>query len=276
MTTKDNEGPGNQGSYVFKVREDTRRYVQDLLGDNEKLRRLVASLESEKGRLLSEKMALQEKLLTLREELDRIYHEQSDLRRQLAEIEAANQQHSRQYGEVELQNNNLANLYVASYQLHSTLDRGEVLAAIKEIVINLIGSEELAIYEMSPDGAALRLVGSFGIDPAAYATVPVGSGIIGKTAVSGEIYLPGLPGKGIDHGRTPRETNLTVCVPLKLGEKVSGALAVFRLLPQKKGLEAIDYELFNLLATHAGTALYLTRLHSDMTNARAETGQTIP
>jgi regulator of replication initiation timing len=221
----------------------------------------VASLDSEKSRLLGEKLTLQEKLLTLREELDRIYHEQSDLRRQLAEVEAANQQHSRQYVDVEQQNNNLANLYVASYQLHSTLDRGEVLAAIKEIVINLIGSEELGIYELSADGAALRLVGSFGIDPAAYATVPVGSGIIGNTALSGEIYSPG---KGVQHGRTPRETNLTVCVPLKLGEKVSGALAVFRLLPQKKGLEAIDYELFNLLATHAGTALYLTRLHSDM------------
>ena len=29
---KDGEG---QGSYVFKVREDTRRYVQDLLNENE-------------------------------------------------------------------------------------------------------------------------------------------------------------------------------------------------------------------------------------------------
>jgi hypothetical protein len=265
---KDGENPAQQGNYVFKVREDTRRYVQDLLGENEKLRRLVASLESDKGRLLSEKMGLQEKLLTLREELDRIYHEQSDLRRQLAEIEAANQQYSYQYVEVEQQNNNLANLYVASYQLHSTLDRGEVLAAIKEIVINLIGSEELAIYEMSADGTALRLVGSFGIDPVTYATVPLGSGIIGKTAVSGEIYLPG---KGIDLARAPRETHLTVCVPLKLGEAVSGALAVFRLLPQKKGLEAIDYELFNLLATHAGTALYLTRLHSERTSGVEQT-----
>lgn len=270
MTTrKDGEG---QGSYVFKVREDTRRYVQDLLGENEKLRRLAASLESEKGRLISEKMALQEKLLSLREELDRIYHEQSDLRRQLAEVEAANQHSSRQYFEVEQQNNNLANLYVASYQLHSTLDRGEVLAAIKEIVINLIGSEELAIYELGSDGTVLRLVGSFGIDPVEYATVPLQSGtmgIIGRTAVSGEIHLPGSPGKGIDLARVPREANLTACVPLKLGDQVSGALAIFRLLPQKNGLEAIDYELFNLLAAHAGTALYLTRLHSDLCSQKA-------
>ena len=259
-----------QGSYVFKVREDTRRYVQDLLAENEKLRRLTASLESDKSRLLSEKMTLQEKLLALREELDRIYHEQSDLRRQLAEVEAANQKYSYQYLEVEHQNNNLANLYVASYQLHSTLDRGEVLAAIQEIVINLIGCEELAIYEMDAGGTALRLAGSFGIDPAVYATVPVGSGIIGKTALSGEIYLPG---KSADLARAPREAHLTVCVPLKLGETVSGALAIFRLLPQKNGgLEAIDYELFNLLATHAATALYLTRLHSGLTAPAAPRG----
>ena len=255
---KDGEG---QGSYVFKVREDTRRYVQDLLGENEKLRRLVASLESDKSRLLSEKMALQEKLLSLREELDRIYHEQSDLRRQLAEVEAANQSSSRQYFEVEQQNNNLANLYVASFQLHSTLDRGEVLAAIKEIVINLIGSEELAIYEMDDDGRELKLVGSFGIDPETYATVPVGAGVVGRTAVSGEIYLAA---KGVDPSRTVRETNLTACVPLKLGDQVRGVLAIFRLLPQKNGLEAIDYELFNLLAAHAATALYLTHLHAGL------------
>jgi len=255
---KDGEG---QGSYVFKVREDTRRYVQDLLGENEKLRRLVASLESDKSRLLSEKMAIQEKLLSLREELDRIYHEQSDLRRQLAEVEAANQSSSRQYFEVEQQNNNLANLYVASFQLHSTLDRGEVLAAIKEIVINLIGSEELAIYEMDDDGRELKLVGSFGIDPETYATVPVGAGVVGRTAVSGEIYLAA---KGVDPSRTARETNLTACVPLKLGDQVRGVLAIFRLLPQKGGLEAIDYELFNLLAAHAATALYLTHLHAGL------------
>lgn len=254
---KDGEG---QGSYVFKVREDTRRYVQDLLNENEKLRRLVAALESEKGRLLSEKMTLQEKMLSLREELDRIYREQSELRRQLAEVEAANQHYSHQYFEVEQQNNNLANLYVASYQLHSTLDRGEVLSAIKEIVINLIGSEELAIYEMDDEGAALRLVGSFGLDPVSYATVPLGSGVIGRTAATGEIYLPG---KGADLPRTPREANLTACVPLKLDDKVFGALAVFRLLPQKSGLEAVDYELFDLLGAHAATALYLSRLHGE-------------
>ena len=250
---RDDEG---HGAYVQRVRDETRRYVKDLLADNEKLRRVVATLESDKSSLLTEKMNLQEKALGLREELDRVRQEQSELRRRLADAEAESRQFSHQYAEVEEQNNNLANLYVASYQLHSTLDRAEVLAAIQEIVINLIGSEELAIYELPDGGAELQLVGSFGVDAAEMPRVPLGAGIIGKAAASGE---PFYAGRSQTDGHAPREASLTACVPLRLGDKVMGAVAVFGLLPQKNGFAAVDYELFNLLATHAATALYVTR-----------------
>jgi hypothetical protein len=53
-------------------------------------------------------------------------------------------------------------------------------------------------------------------------------------------------------------------VPLRLGESTTGAIAIFRLLPQKPGLEPLDYELFDLLGTHAAAALYCTGLHARM------------
>lgn len=256
----ENEGPGD---YVFRVREQTRQHLRDLLSENEKLRRSTAALESERSRLLAEKMVLQEKLLSLREELDYFHREQGDLRRRLAETEAENRQFSLQSLEIEQQNNNLANLYVASYQLHATLDHDEVVAAVKEIVINLIGCEEFGVYEMDDDGRALRLTGWFGIDPAVYATVPLGSGLIGRAAATGARYLlgdpPGTP--------APREAHLTACIPLKLGERVLGALAIFRLLSHKRGLEPVDHELIDLLATHAATALYVSRLHREKVEA---------
>ena len=49
-------GPGSPESYVEKVRDDTRRYVQALLEENGKLRVLTASLESE-NRFLNEQVA---------------------------------------------------------------------------------------------------------------------------------------------------------------------------------------------------------------------------
>ena len=56
-------------------------------------------------------------------------------------IKAETKAYSSRYAEVEQQNSNLANLYVASYRLHGTLDREEVIAAIQEIIANLGNSK---------------------------------------------------------------------------------------------------------------------------------------
>jgi hypothetical protein len=63
---------------------------------------------------------------------------------------------------IEEQSSNLANLYVASYQLHTSRPRRGA-DRDQEIVINLIGSERLAIYERDGD-AGYRLAASFGLD----------------------------------------------------------------------------------------------------------------
>ncbi len=249
------------GTYVHKVRDSTRRYVHDLLSENEKLGVLAATLESENAQLKEERLRLQERLLTAREELDRIRGEEVSLQRKLANIEAEHDRFAQQFEAVEQQNSNLANLYVASYRLHATLDRKEVLTIIQEIIINLIGCEELGIFEVHSNGSALSLVASFGIDPAKYQTLSLGSGLIGQAAFAGETYLAAHTYKSRTHG-SPGEIDLTACIPLKLDGKVTGAIALFRLLPQKPGLETLDHELFDLLATHAAMALYCTGLHA--------------
>ena len=45
-----------------------------------------------------------------------------------------------------------------------------------------------------------------------------------------------------------------------LGKQAGGAIAVFRLLPQKAGLQPLDRDLLELLRAQAGLALYCTRL----------------
>lgn len=155
--------------------------------------------------------------------------------------------------EVEQHNSDLTNLYVASNRLHESLDRREVLAAIQEIVINLVGSEELAVFEVSEDGSSLELVDSFGVEKGKFDKIPLGSGSIGQVAAKGE---PVLGGENASDG----EQGLTACVPLMLGKQAVGAVAVFRLLPQKPGLQPLDRDLLDLLRAQAGLALYCTRL----------------
>jgi hypothetical protein len=207
--------------------------------------------------LIDENCRLSKEIADLASERDRSLQAEAMLKERLEEIERESQSFSARYVEVEQQNTNLANLYVASYQLHGTLDRERVLGAIKEIVINLIGSEELAIWEIDRDFDAMVLIDSFGIDPDQWAGVPLDSpGVISLVAATGESFIGG---RSPVHVRG-REENLVACIPLKLDDQVIAVIAIFSLLQQKSGLEALDYELFDLLASHGATALHCTRL----------------
>lgn len=257
-TSSDKPGGGEPGQYVQRVREDTQRYIQDLLAENEKLRRLTAEVDGERRRLEDEAARWRDQASGLARELDSYRQDRERLEAQLSEIERENHGFSHRFTELEQRNNDLANLYVATYRLHSTLDREEVLQAIQEIVINLIGSEEFGIYELAPGATELVRVSSFGLGEDGFETVGLGDGWIGRSAASGSAYFAG---SAPDEERREGEQTLSACVPLRLDGRVAGLIAVWSLLPQKGGRFApIDTELFDLLAAQAAPAVYCSTL----------------
>ena len=219
-------------SYVDRVREDTQRYIRHLLSENENLRVAAAQLESELSRVRQE--------LTQRQDVERELAETMD------RIRAEGQQYLAQYAEVEMHNANLANLYVTSYQLHGTLKRDAILTALQEIIVNLIGSEEFAICETS--GGELHVAASVGIDPA---QVSWKTPRVRDAAELRALYIGG-------EDRDPGDP--LVCLPLQVDEHLVGVIVIFKLLSHKRGLEPLDHELFDLLATHASAALYCCTL----------------
>jgi hypothetical protein len=228
--------PSNDGHpYVEKIREETQAYVRKLIAENESLRVVVAELESHNARL-------QRDLNTAQAEINLHQKQEQLLHDRFQEIRAESEQYLAQFAQLEQHNANLANLYVASYQLHGTLDRNAVLAAVQEIVINLIGSEQFGIYERQPGASDFELIG---------VQLNTEAGSTGWVVETGQTYL----GSGDDDG-----FDLVACVPLKLDGGVTGLIAIHRLLAHKTGLEPLDHELFDLLATHAATALYCTSL----------------
>jgi GAF domain len=240
------ENSNRRANYVGRIQEDTQRIVRELMADNEKLRTLATTVEHENR-------TLQERLHALTTELDRQQQEKTFLRLRLDDFERDSNRYSEQFAIIEQRNANLANLYVSSYQLHGTLDREAVLTAIREIVINLIGSEELGVFESNDDGS-FELVTSFGIDERRFSRVGAGEPL-GKIAATGEVLLPG-------HSRPADLPPIVACLPLKLDGRVTGAIVLFSLLPHKSELQELDFELFDLLGTHAATALYCTGLHA--------------
>jgi len=218
--------------YVRRVRENTQKYLRDLLAENEKLCTLVHTLERELEQHRRDRLKVEERIDA---------------------IEAERRAYLERYLEVEAQNAHVSNLYVATLRLHASVSRADVLRAIHEIVINLIGSEELAIFEVDLETRELRLASSEGVDPALVEDAARASGVIRGCARSG------LPVAGAEDSSATRlgpELDLTACVPMVVEGVVTGLVAIFRLLRHKPRLEPIDQELLCLLTTQASVALY--------------------
>jgi len=160
--------------------------------------------------------------------------------------------------EIEQENNNLANLYIASYQLHSTLDFKEVLQIITEIIINLIGAEEFAIMLLDEKTNELQAVATEGVSREELPSIKFGNGVIGQVAKTGENYFVDDVDSYVTDFQKPM-----VCIPLQIKEHVIGVLVIYKLLVQKTQFADVDYELFTLLAGHAATAIFSSRLYSD-------------
>jgi hypothetical protein len=250
---------------------------RDLQKVNERLKELVASLRTEKdrhgdGRQLAaltpvpqaaapapdeaaehERKRLAAELALAREAAEHGQAERDRLRARVAELEAENQRLSDEYVAVEDRTTDLAQRYVALERIHGGLARGDTLAALQEIVINMIGSEELAVLERRGD--ALVLAQSFGVDPEPLRALRVGEGAIGRAAATGSLYVAGRSGPP-----APGEEDLTAAIPLRAGDEVEGVIAVYRLLGHKPGLGEADQAVFDLLSAHGGVALRLRRI----------------
>ena len=257
-----NEQPTGSASKVLQLFEQGKQFTEDLLKENEKLRRIITALRAEKQELESQYVKvdvprLREKVELLQRELQQLREENDDLRLQFASIEDENREFADRYVEVERQNSDLVHLYVASYRLHSTLDYAEVIKIIKEIVINMLGSEVFGIYVINEAQQQLVLLAHEGLEDSPHQTLPLDDGVVGHAAVSGEVYTEPEGGNGGGERHAPKAV-----IPLRVGERALGVIVIYEFLPQKHGLRSVDFELFELLGGHAATAIYVSKLYA--------------
>ncbi len=243
----------NKADEFLQVFRKGEEFTKDLLKENEKLRFRIAQLEESLQRSGDEaRTKLYEDRIHLMED------EINSLRERFRQVEEENKDFASKYIEVEEENNNLANLYVASYQLHSTLDFSEVLRIVLEIIINLIGAEKFAILLIDDKTNELIPVSTEGMAVSEAPRVKIGDGLIGNVAKEGESFFADDM-TGVT-GINPLEP--IVCIPLKIKEHVIGVISIYKLLMQKERFNNVDYELFNLLAGHAATAIFSSRLYT--------------
>lgn len=227
-----------------------RAFTEELMSENERLRYRVVQLEAER---MNPSDMLMKEVERLRLENAQMAQKLEFLDSKFQEVEAENKDFAQRYVEVEEQNESLANLYVASHRLHSTLDSSEVVECIKEILLNMIGSEDFGLFVVDDETGEVVRSGyegetASGPDKARFA---LGEGLEGVAALGGEPVFGEVTGEG-----------LCACVPLKIKERVVGVIAIYSLLSHKKGLSVLDHKLLELLAGHAASALISSKLYS--------------
>jgi GAF domain-containing protein len=179
----------------------------------------------------------------------------TQLQQRLVELEDDRDQLSKQLSDYEAQTGRLMNLYVATYQLHSTLDPGEVQSTIAEIATNLIGAEQFALLFWKGDGGECEIAHAQGLEEAGdlyeNGRYSGGDPAIDATLSDGVLRIGPIDG-----------SNVVAAVPLSVQGAVVGALVIHKLFAHKAMLRADDRDLLDLLAAHAASALFAARVYS--------------
>lgn len=233
-------------------------FTEELMRENEKLRFRVVQLEEERRALAASAhsptpTAGAGALRELVARIEQLEAEREALMSRFAGVERLNRDIYDRYHDIERENNNLANLYVASFQLHSTMELRELTQIILEILLNFVGAKTFAIQLVDDEHGKLRTLAAEGIERARVPEGAVGEGRIGEVIKSGHPYIDGERLRvraDLSHLDRP-----VIVVPLKIRERVVGVIIIWDLLSQKTALADVDYELFNLMAAHAASAL---------------------
>jgi len=150
----------------------------------------------------------------------------------------------------EQQASQLANLYVATYQLHASLNAADVRAAIADIAVNLLGAEQFVILVRDDAG---RLI------PSLDASVSVEAPLANAPYAGGDSLIDAALADLVPQFGPASDSDTVVAVPFVAQGETLGVLVVRAFLRHKPGLSASDRELVDLMGAHAASALLAAR-----------------
>jgi hypothetical protein len=235
--------------------------TEELLQENDQLRRLHLQLEAENTKLRTQ-LASDHAMRDLLRKIKQLEKEKGDLLSHVHEAEMQSTRFGARFHEMEEELAKLANLYVASYQLHSTLDVQLVVKHLKELLQQLVGAQRVAIYMADSQRKYLLLVASEQIDEKKYARIPLGGDEVGHMSVAERVFLTGT--EHIAQGALGKcnEKSPAAVIPLRFDDRVVGVIMIHSVFEQKTSFGEVDFELFKMLGAHAASALVGAMLYA--------------
>jgi hypothetical protein len=140
-------------------------------------------------------------------------------------------------------------LEAAQKRLRESVGQADALEAVREIVTNLLGCEEIGLFTVK-NGSGV-LLWSFGIDTEKHATLNSFQEAGLQRVLSGELHVTQVTDEEfVDH------PPLRAFIPILHHGRTAAVLVMVKLLPQKLGFDDADIDLVNLLSSEAGRALF--------------------
>jgi putative methionine-R-sulfoxide reductase with GAF domain len=234
------------------------KLTDDFLREVEQLQDRLRDLEAENAGLRA-KVEADEAIRELLGKIERLETEKRELLNRYHRVEEVNSEFTARVQEVESEFANLANLFVASNQLHSSLSPRGVTRRIKEVLAQLVGAERYCMYLANQDNTELVPIAYEGVAGSALTPVKIADSELGQALLKGAASVS-------DHDPTAGTVQCPAAIiPLTVDEKTVGVIAIFSTLAQKKRFDTVDFELFKLLGQHAAAALVSASLfaHTD-------------
>ena len=177
-----------------------------------------------------------------------------ELEQRLATAESDVKELASRLVDSEHQGGRLMNLYVATYQLHATLDPAEVQATIAEIAINLLGAEQFVLLLRRTTGRATRSPSSKGCT-----TAPCRPTTASPTRAATRWSTRRSRTACCAWGRPPSRRRWPRCRCASRTRSWAPSCSC-KLLDHKPILRAEDRDLLDLLSAHAASAMFAARL----------------
>jgi GAF domain-containing protein len=148
-------------------------------------------------------------------------------------------------------------LAAARRRLAESRDEEDAIEGLREIVANLLGSEEIGLFRADRTTGIFQVCWSFGIDLEHYDLMQALGDAGFQRLRRGEFHI-GLS----SNDRSSVEPKSQAFIPIRVANQTVGVLAILRLLPQKATFDAADLELFKLLSTEAAKPLFGSAISS--------------
>lgn len=225
------------------------RITEEFIREHEKLRARAQELEQENTKLRAQ-LEADDAVRELLVKIERLESEKRELLSRFAAAEELTNEFDLRRREFESEFANLANLFVASNQIHASMSPRGVTRRIKEVLAQLVGAESYAMYMVDNRNAELVPIASEGVPAERLSSLSMKETRLGEVAQSGAAVI----NEDVDSSRLNFDDPPAI-VPLAIDDRQVGVIAIFSTLRQKTRFDTTDFELFKLLGQHAAAAL---------------------